>query len=182
MGFSLFLYTANDNHPTQTFDFSRPSLRRDLDGLKKKKKFLGYFLFALFFSSPANGRQSLLRSCEVPADPSEQAAFECWPRQQEALAARLGGHCVLPQRPHRKKQTHQPEQTALFIFHILASALPPPSLKAPPVPGPFAPDATPTLPWDVLLWNAAHGEESRCRRSICRTCLAGRLQTERCDR
>lgn len=37
---------ANDNHPTQTLGFSRPSLHRKLEGLEKKTS-LGYFLFAL---------------------------------------------------------------------------------------------------------------------------------------
>lgn len=39
----------------------------------------------------------------------------------------------------------------------------------PPLPHPTA-----TLPRDSLLWNAAHGEESRRRRSVCHTCLKER--------
>ncbi|MEQ2227949.1 hypothetical protein ILYODFUR_003647 [Ilyodon furcidens] len=52
-------------------------------------------------------------------------------------------------------------------------ALPPPShypLTAPTSTSARAPLSV-MLPGDGLLWNAAHGEESRCRGAICHMCL-----------
>lgn len=65
--------------------------------------------------------------------------------------------------------SNHPKQPDLCINKPPCITPPPKPPRDPPLAGP-----TPTLPWDGLLWNAAHGEESRCRRSICPTYLRER--------
>lgn len=74
--------------------------------------------------------------------------------------------------------SNHPKQPDLCINKPPCITPPPKPPRDPPLAGP-----TPTLPWDGLLWNAAHGEESRCRRSICpREISEKERATQRCGR